>query len=949
MLQGTGFVTYAGAPPAVTLAGEAMEVVGFDDCVDVPVRNVAVQSCAALTVRIPQGGLPVPDGEDALVAAIALQNPAPVECGATNPGALVIAPPPSIAGIAPQMICDAGETTFDVLGDRFLTVDGAPPVVTLDGVAVDPGAIAPQDCVDLPVERLAVQSCDRLTVTLDPATIEDGQFAVAVANPQPAGCGAAFDQAVPVVPPPTVESVEPSLVCTADGERTLVVRGAGFMQVGDALPTVRVGDAELTATAAADCVENTVGALMWSTCTELTVPAPQGALTAGQPPVTVINPAPAGCASTTEGLLTVPPSPVLTQIEPRSVCSEAGDRALRITGEGFLEINGQGPTLRMGGQPFAIEALEGCAPVSNGVRACTSIAVTLPRGALPEGGVLVEVQNPGEAQCNATSAELFDIVPVPVIDSIEPQAICERSGDVFVIHGRNFTDVSQVFVGDLQAVEVEFIDDTALSVTLDDAIDPGLYDVRVSNADGCEMTAEAALRVAPRPVVFFVDPPVVYNGISIQATVYTTGLEAPPGEVRFEGPNGEINVLPGTPRPDRPNQIRVTLPAGLAAGLWDVQVTSDLGCVGRLEDGLTVTEDLRIGLTGVTPQYVSPDVPTAVVVGAAPGNGDVGFVATPRAYLTPNPPDPGVLATALRAVVYVDEDRLTAVVPGGLEPADYDVIVVNPDATVGVAERALTVVTGTPPVIDRVIPASLDGNGLQLATLTGRGFDVGGVEVLLVCRDPLGNPVTGRGQVQGAVAEDAVDVMLPGDAAPAGSVCLVRLTNGDGAFFEYSAVSIKTPAQNLNEWQRATPMVEARRAPGLVAGRPTETSRFLFAAGGDNGAVASARDTVEAAQVGLFGDLGDWSTQRNPLPAPRTQVGMVRIGRFVYLVGGHDGQGAVTSVLRAQILDPLAGPEVIDLGLFLDEEVPGVGPGVWHYRVSAVFPANDPVNPGGEG
>ena len=49
------------------------------------------------------------------------------------------------------------------------------------------------------------------------------------------------------------------------------------------------------------------------------------------------------------------------------------------------------------------------------------------------------------------------------------------------------------------------------------------------------------------------------------------------------------------------------------------------------------------------------------------------------------------------------------------------------------------------------------------------------------------------------------------------------------------------------------------------------------------------------------------------------------VGRYIYLVGGHDGAAAVDTVWRARILDPLAGPEVVDLALFLDDEVPGVG------------------------
>lgn len=952
VLSGAGFIVYDAAPPAVTLAGAAVEVTATGDCQDVPVRGAVAQSCTSLTVALPVDTLVVPDDADALVAAIDIQNPEPIGCGALAEGPLVAVPAPRVDGIEPGMLCDAGPTTFDLVGDGFLVVDGAPPAVTFDGAAVDPATVAPGGCVELTVDRLAVQSCTRLTLSVDPATL-GASFEVAVANPAPAGCGDSYGQPVPVLPPPTVDAITPELICTADGDRALVITGRDFVQMGELLPAVQSDGAALTTQAAEDCVEVTVGLLTWQQCSTLRVTAPQGSLAPGRRGLTVTNPPPSSCIGEAPDAITVPPSPVLTAVEPRSICIDAGDRAITITGEGFLRVDGAPPALRLAGSDFAIEALDGCVPVDNGdgpaIEACTALTTTVPRGALPEGDVLVEVQNQGDGVCTAAAAELFDIVPVPRIDSVEPQAVCEQAGETFTVRGANFSDASRVTLGDQEAAVV-FIDAETLEVSVADDVQPGLYDVTVDNADGCETTASAALRVAPRPVVFFVDPPVLYNGIALQATIYTTGLEAAPDEVRFEGPADEIEVLPGVPRPDRPNQVRVDIPAGWAPGLWSVQVTSDLGCVGRLDDGLTVTDDLTVGLGAVAPQYVAPDAATAITIDAAPDPdaGQTGFVATPRAYISPNPPEPGAPASALRAVVFVDDGLLSAVVPEGLASGDYDLIVVNPDATVGVRERALTVVEGTPPVIDEIIPASLDGNGPEAVELTGRGFDPAGVTVDLICRAPDGTEGTLPGQVDPADIEpERLTAILPGDIFPAGSVCLVRLTNDSGAFFDYSAVSIKTPAQNLNDWEAATPMTEPRRIPALVAARPTERSRFLYAIGGDDGGRAGAKLTVEAARVGVFGDLGEWTPQRNTLPAPRTLAKAVTDGDYVYLVGGHDGAAAVDTVLRAAVLDPLAGPEVVDLGLFLDDEVPGVAAGVWHYRITATFPEGSD-NPGGE-
>ncbi|MCA9547661.1 MAG: IPT/TIG domain-containing protein, partial [Myxococcales bacterium] len=951
IVRGAGFLQYGDEQPAITFAGEAVTITSMDDCQPVPVPLGNLQTCAAVTVNLAQGTFAFEADADSLVATVRVVNPDPVGCEATDAGALVAVPAPRIDALEPPLICAGGPVAFTVRGDHFVTVDGAPPTVTLDGVPLAAEAIAPADCGDVAVEGHAVTSCNALVLTVDPATLDGGDAVVAVTNPDPAGCSADLaQQPVAVVAPPTVAAVAPDFLCTDDGARAVMITGSDFMAIGDLQPTVAFGDAVAQVTALEDCAERTVGALTWQMCSTLRVSVAQGALAPGAPPVRVTNPAPAGCSSETPDLLAVPPTLSLVEVAPASVCIEAGDRELTIQGTGFLEIDGVGPTLTLAGQPFAIASLGGCEalPQRAGARACTAITVTLPQGSVPQGAVEVAVANPGQGQCAAASAEIFYVVPVPVIEAIEPDVVCERAQDAFDIVGRDFTPVSTVRLGD-RAAPVEFIDDTRLRVTVEDAVDPGTYPVTVTNADGCEASVDAAVQVAPRPVVFFVDPPVDYNGITLQATVFTSRLEAPPAEVRFEGPQGEAEVLAGTPRAGRPNQIRVTLPQGLTPGLWSVQVTSELGCVGRLEDGLTVTDDLSVAAVTVQPPFAAPDAPTAVVIDRVDGP-DAGFQATPRAYLTPSVPVEGAPASPLRAVVFVDADRLTAVVPPDLAPGAYDLVIVNPDATVGVTREAVTVVPDEPPVVREVTPASLDGNAPQAATLAGAGFGDGPVSVDLRCRTPDG----GEGQAVGVVAAATltpteVDVTLPSDQFPAGSVCVVRLTRADGAYFDYSALSIKTPAQNLNPWQEASPMGTARRALALEAARPTEASRFLYAIGGDAGAPANALASVEAAQVDLFGNIGDWRDERAALPAPRTRAGSARIGDFLYLVGGSDGTAAVDTVWRAQVLDPLAGPEVVDLALFLDEEAPtGLGAGIWHYRVSAVFPGDDPNNPGGE-
>ena len=282
----------------------------------------------------------------------------------------------------------------------------------------------------------------------------------------------------------------------------------------------------------------------------------------------------------------------------------------------------------------------------------------------------------------------------------------------------------------------------------------------------------------------------------------------------------------------------------------------------------------------------------------------------------------------------------------------------NADGKVDVLAAGLTITAGDPPVIDNVVPASLVDNAATTVTVRGSAFDVD--TVMLQCKLPNNTIVAVGGTVQGTPTATEVQVQFDPSAAgrarpPAGSVCVVQLTNQDGAFFEYSAVSVTNSSLNLSPWSDATDMKTARRALSLAAGRPTATSRYLYAIGGDNGVMndasaigSSVFSSVESASVDVFGAMSAWAEQRTALPAPRTWAGAATIGRFIFLVGGHDGTSATDTLYRAQILDPLAGPAIEDLDATLGDGKKGLGGGLWLYRVAALYPTSDPSNPGGE-
>src|SRR5205085_794029 len=121
----------------------------------------------------------------------------------------------------------------------------------------------------------------------------------------------------------------------------------------------------------------------------------------------------------------------------------------------------------------------------------------------------------------------------------------------------------------------------------------------------------------------------------------------------------------------------------------------------------------------------------------------------------------------------------------------------------------------------------------------GAGF----VSVPRVYLNPTGNPA-------GSVATALAAVTYQGPGTLTGVVCVVRVTDGDGTYFDYSAIGVTNASGNLNGFKAGPALITARRAPGASAGRPTAVARFVYVAGGDGGSEATPLDTVEAAPTG---------------------------------------------------------------------------------------------------
>jgi hypothetical protein len=960
-IVGTGFLSIDGTLPTVRLGGEtlAASAVALDasSCSALPTDGKQVQSCTKLTVTVAQDLL------DAGLPDVSVENPTPAGCSDTRPGLLRVVPPPSVVQVLPALVClDDGTMAVDIVGTDMLVVSGTAPTVTVG--AVDLAAVAvsvnPADCSDLAVDGLDVQVCTKISALLPQDQIGAGVPNVGVHNPSPAACTGTSTNLLRVVSGPTLSGVSAPLACSQGVARPLVLTGTGFLDVNGTGPSVTIGgSAAGAALDGASCTPLAVNGSTVLTCTTLNVTAPADSLTPGHPAIVLTNPASAACQVSDASVLTVPPLIAFTSASPPAGCVTQGSQQVVITGSGFVRSGGDTFSVTVDGNAVTPTNISGCTSLDvPGLTAesCTSFTLDVDPSALGLGSVEIAVTNPAPADCGLSDSTIFEIAPPPTVSAVDPIAACTGDALAVDLTGTGFVDNMRVFFEtDDDSIEADVSVSSATSaiasVTAPGLL-PGTYDVRVDNGPGCESTLADALQIDPLPIVFFVTPPVLYNLTSIDATIFTAGLPEDADSVELVDSADVATDLTFSNQPGSPNRIVATIPSDLDPGDYEVRVTSALGCVGSLQRAVQVTDTLTLALrspTPVDPSFVSPTRDTAVTIFAdaasAPfENGAIGYLDSSGGGSS--------TAQPLRAVVVDANDprQISAVVPGGMDPGEYDLIVINPDGAVAFAASALTVTSAEPPLITAVQPVSAANNANVAGTIFGKDFDANGVSVALRCRAPGGGATSVLAATVNNVTPTQVQVTLPVNGLTAETVCQVELTNdADGGKFSFSALSIRNPAANLAAWSNAgNNLVEARRALALVAARPTETSRFLYAIGGDGGALASAKTSVESASSDVFGTLGSWALQRNSLPAPRSQAGFAQLGRFVYLTGGHDGAAATATTLRAQVLDPLTTPVVSDLEAELGDGANGLEAGLWHYRIAALFPNGDASNPGGE-
>ncbi|HEY3449937.1 MAG TPA: IPT/TIG domain-containing protein [Myxococcales bacterium] len=990
-LTGSGFLDVAGALGVVHFQGKDFGVQSVDSCIEVPGPHSAgvVRTCTTAVFVLPIGScVPTTAGASPQKSVLTLTNPSTAACTSTDSISITVAPPPGVASIVPDLICDAqGDQAMVISGTGFLQMGSTLPVVTVGTQTYNASALL--ECAELegPFAEGVVKTCAKLQFTIGQGTLPPGKYGdkegpwqgVTVTNPAPADCHSVEVLELTVVPPPTLTAIAPDLVCVAQGDQAMMLTGSDFLQVGAALPIVIVGDKTYNPSAAENCtpLDGTFAEGLINVCATLKFTIPAGDLPEGDYAVVVTNPPPANCSSSDLVNLHVAPPPTITGLGQGGICTAQADQTITVLGADFLQIGGTLPTVTINGVDYTPTSASGCEAVpgtfsEGSVQTCTGLSIVIPMGALTAGSYPVTVTNPDPAGCSTANATVsLKVVPPPAVTGVAPASICTNGGTLTLTGtdlGTNPT-VTLTLAGfdDIAATNVSVnAAGTSLTVTLPPGAEPDTdYTILVNN--GCDDTApHKTVHIVPGPKLFFADPEVVYSGINTRVTLYVTSLNLPLKSVSITPSAGgpPIDLTYTVDASGR--KVQVIIPADLdaatagaqplAPGEYDLSLADQVDCPATLAKAIRVTDSLTLSLKSVVPPFGWKSSNTDITIyrdTAAVAPADKPFIAVPRLFMNPANATGTEPAIQLLATSLSNADTLTSVVPKGSVVGTYDLIVVNPDGAVGILYDAFDVTDLPPPVITSSTPASIVRATGQTVTVAGTDFR-GSTLSILNCADATGVPLA----TPATVTTTAASLSCTGSACTIKGVidasmltsdgsCVIQLTNDDGTWAIYSAIGLTGPSLNLSASRLGKPMLTGRRALVAAAGDATQAARFVYAIGGDSGgATPTVFDSVESAPVDVFGNMGDWTAQRYTLGAPRAFAAATQLGRYTYLCGGTDGTAILNSCKRAMILDPLEAPVLTVADLLVKDA--GLDPGYWFYRVSATFSTADKDNPLGE-
>jgi len=401
-----------------------------------------------------------------------------------------------------------------------------------------------------------------------------------------------------------------------------------------------------------------------------------------------------------------------------------------------------------------------------------TIGAIVPQGMAP-GLYGLMVKNPDGVIATLSDAFLVIDPLDPPDDTLQVTDINPTFGYVdaptmVVVSGENFQEGATVIVGGFLC-EVSSVSTTAIGATVPQGMAPGLHGVSVKNPDGVIATLPDAFLVIdvtnpPNP-----DLPPLIEGL--YPSTITNGWDTPIvilGENFIEKPEvviggkvlSEVDYVSAY-------TLKVTVPADMPAGSYDVMVINPNGRSHLLENGLVVEEPEPPIVLYLLPDSTRDDVSIDV--------GIIGFNFEEESKVTL-----GVIE--LTEVNYLSSTTLMVTVPAGTPAGVYYMVVTNPDGRSGSLKNGFTVISTQP-----VGPEDVDLTVSPDVLLGSRWLPLLNI-VLIKCEDGLtftssslatfdSNDI--RIWAQGVWDDQTLVVFLSVNADPQEEVVSITISDGD--------------------------------------------------------------------------------------------------------------------------------------------------------------------------
>lgn len=535
----------------------------------------------------------------------------------TLASALLAVGRPVLDAVVPDLACvEQGARNVVLQGSGFIVMGTALPEVDVGDLVLTPTGTG--GCTPLPGPVEGIESCTSLTVSV-PETLAVGEHAVVVTNPAPANCESTDTRSFFVVPAPTLVSIEPLAICTAEGDTSLAIVGEDLLIIDGALPVLILANAQGDLVTLTPLAPDVAGCDTFagpgetvSRCTGFVVTLAQEQIASVYQELfaRIENPQPAGCDSAALALESFP-KPQIDSVAPLAACQ--GSPSLTLTGTAFHD-----------GMSVQLNDLTGGATADVVTVSEDGTSANARFMWVPSGTYNLSAQNLGG--CSHTFATTISIELGPVAFFADPATVYNGIDTRLTIYTAEFIAAQRplsVYIvpsdgGD--AIPLTSVDDSDLRkvmATVPDAVPTGIYDVRVDGTTGQCATAvlPAGLTVVNETNIdlLSVSPEFGWTSSATAVTLRTDGGLVSTPRV-FLSPTTVTTAaavaLQAVTFVDA-TTLTALIPVGLPADSYNVIIVNPDGAVGVSESD---TERFRV--TAAPPPTITMVTPGSVPNGS---------------------------------------------------------------------------------------------------------------------------------------------------------------------------------------------------------------------------------------------------------------------------------------------------------------------------------------------